>query len=70
MFVIKKQDEIKLYITEKGYFAIESDVDQIGEQVIYLSPENAISLGRELVRVAEEYIMMGGLADREELNNR
>ncbi|MBE0437235.1 MAG: hypothetical protein IBX56_15695 [Methylomicrobium sp.] len=54
--VIDKQDEVSLFETMGGYIAIRSDVSNVGEQSIFLSPRNAIVLGEALIDFANELI--------------
>ncbi|MBS3953653.1 MAG: hypothetical protein KGZ88_11955 [Methylomicrobium sp.] len=67
--IIEKQDEITLTKTVDGYIEIRSDVMNMGEQLVFVSPRNAIILGEALIRFAFELIQASDLAELENREN-
>jgi hypothetical protein len=68
--IIKKQAPIELIERESGDIEIKSTLDFLGDQSIFLAPENAILLANALVELANEMLKKDALFDQEHLENQ
>lgn len=68
--IIKKQGQIELIERESGDIEIKYSSEFLGDQSIFVVPENADLLANSLVVLANKIIQKNFLAEQENLENQ